>query len=161
MIHPSLGNHPKESHLSEAYLYVQHDICLSKYQIIQIGHKNVLMNKYQKVFKEAAQANEGCGRICCSILSLWEIFFALNNKLVRNLIAFKKMHVCGAFLDMHDDELPHGFLSLLSSPTFSHTKSVIIAQETRNTATMLSLFLQKHDNYRIQLFYVFLWHHER
>lgn len=41
------------------------------------------------------------------------------------------------------------FLSLLlSSSTFSHNKSVIIAQETWNTVTMLSLFLQKHDNYR-------------
>lgn len=58
------------------------------------------------------------------------------------------------------------FLSLLlSSSTFSHTKSVIIAQETRNTVTMLSLFLQKHDNYRklssILFFFVILWHHER
>lgn len=36
--------------------------------------------------------------------------------------------------------------SFFSISTFSHTKSVIIAQETRNTVTML--FLQKHDNHR-------------
>lgn len=59
------------------------------------------------------------------------------------------MHVCGAIVLLA--ELPVVFLSLLlSSSTFSHAKSVIIAQETRNTVTMLSLFLQKHDNYRIQ-----------
>lgn len=64
-IHPPFSNqiHPKDSHLSEAYLYVHCDICLSKYQIIQnFCCKNVLMNKYQKVVKEAAQTS-GCGRI--------------------------------------------------------------------------------------------------
>lgn len=54
------------------------------------------------------------------------------------------MHGCGAIF-AHRTALI--FLSLLlSASTFSHTKSVIIAQETRNTVTMLSL--QKHDNYR-------------
>ena len=59
---------------------------------------------------------------------------------------------------------PHFFSPSFSRPpTFSHTKSVIIAQETRITVTMLSLFLQKHDNYRkwSSIFFVILWHHER
>lgn len=54
------------------------------------------------------------------------------------------MHGCGAIFARQYALI---FLSLLlSASTFSHTKSVIIAQETRNTVTMLSL--QKHDNYR-------------
>lgn len=55
------------------------------------------------------------------------------------------MHGCGAISLV---ELPSFFSPSFSRLTFSHTKSVIIAQKTRNTVTMLSLFLQKHDNYR-------------
>lgn len=55
------------------------------------------------------------------------------------------MHVCGAILARQP---VLAFLSLLlSSPTFSHTKSVIIAQETTNTYYVISI-LTKHDNYR-------------
>lgn len=42
----------------------------------------------------------------------------------------------------------HIFLSLLlSSSTFSHAKSVIIAQDTRNIDYVI-IILTKHDNYR-------------
>lgn len=62
MNHSPLSDHLKDSHLSEEYLYVHHVIRLSKYQIIQNFHKNVLMNKYQKVLIEAAQMSS-CGII--------------------------------------------------------------------------------------------------
>lgn len=72
MNHRPLSNQTHPSHLLEAYQYV-HDICVSKYQIIQICHKNVLMNKYQKVLKDASQTNA----LQLFDLSLCEIFFAL------------------------------------------------------------------------------------
>lgn len=121
MIHPPHSNqiHPKESHLSEVYLYVHRDIRLLKYQIIQICHKNVLMNKYQKVLKEAAHIC-GCGRIGCLIYRFETFFFSHRLRLKkqtnqRRCITSKKMHGCGAISLVE----PYPFLSLLlSSPHF-------------------------------------------
>lgn len=125
-----------------------------------------------KKIVDTSSAESGCGRIgcliyhfererfffCCFCLCFFCTAWDWKNKKNESLL---KMHGCGAIQLI---ELALIFLSLLlSSSTFSHTKSVIIAQDTRNTVTMLSLFLQKHDNYRklSSIFFCHHWHHER
>lgn len=102
------------------------------------------MNKYQKVLKEAAQTNI-CGRIGCLIYDDFIFCFAPLEKNKRtkkiNHLYKKKKNKC-LWSDFAHRTAPVFFVSLLlSSSTFSHTNSVVIAQETRNTVTMLSLFL--------------------
>lgn len=95
--------------------------------------------------KEAAQTNS-CGRIGL-IFRFERFFFALletkkqSNKYIYRL--WKSMVLKRFLLILRPSILSPSFFSI---STFSHTKSVIIAQETRNTVTML--FLQKHDNHR-------------
>lgn len=95
--------------------------------------------------KEAAQTNS-CGRISL-IFRFERFFFALletkkqSNKYIYRL--WKSMVLKRFLLILRPSILSPSFFSI---STFSHTKSVIIAQETRNTVTML--FLQKHDNHR-------------
>lgn len=95
--------------------------------------------------KEAAQTNS-CGRIGL-IFRFERLFFALletkkqSNKYIYRL--WQSMVLKRFLLILRPSILSPSFFSI---STFSHTKSVIIAQETRNTVTML--FLQKHDNHR-------------
>lgn len=108
----------------------------------------------------------GCGRIGCLIYRFETFFFFCtvwdwkNRQTKEDVSPLKKCMVVERFRSSNPTLFSPSFSR---PPTFSHTKSVIIAQETRITVTMLSLFLQKHDNYRklSSIFSVILWHHER
>lgn len=146
MNHRPVSDHLKDSHLSEEYLYV-HQICLSKYQIIQNFHKNVLMNKYQKRVERSSMDKQLQNNHLIHHLERFFFFLlALDQKEIKltKTIASKNAWLWSDFT--HPPALI--FLSLLLSPSaFSPTKSVIIAQDTRNIYYVI-INLTKHDNYR-------------
>lgn len=133
MIHPPSSNCMKESHILQVYLYAHRVFCQSIKFFKLVLKTSRWINTKKKQQRWAAA--EG------SVYRFERLFFALfETKKKKSL----KMHSFGAIF-VHPTTL--NLLSLLLSiSTFSHTRSVIIARETRNTVT--KLFLQKRDNHK-------------
>lgn len=105
----------------------------------------------KKCLKEAAKRN-GCGRIGCLIYRFYFFFFCTALRPKKKLRKKKKSHLWEGMV-----RTALVFLSLLLLiSTFSHTKSVIIAQETRNTDYVIVLTKTWQLQEVIQLFFSFL-----